>query len=134
MGDAIKRERTVEKMAKSRIARKVVGGLLFGLVLTVLTGCNSDGITDETMKAVQNKKNQVLALYSDVEKMIQDNSITVDESFTKMKEQLVTMSKKVDEKIKDTTEEDAKRAMKELDRLEENLQAAKKNVESHIAK
>ena len=134
MGDAIKRERTVEKMAKSRIARKVVGGLLFGLVLTVLTGCNSDGITDETMKAVQNKKNQVLALYSDVEKIIQDNSITVDESFTKMKEQLVTMSKKVDEKIKDTTEEDAKRAMKELDRLEENLQAAKKNVESHIAK
>lgn len=121
-------------MTKKNWGKKMVGVLLLGMVLLAMTGCRSDGITEETKAAVQEEKNKVMALYSDVEKMIQDNNINVDESFKAMKEQLVSMSKKVDEKIEDTTEEDAKRAMEELKRLEENLQAAKKNVESHIAK
>ena len=121
-------------MTKKNWGKKMVGVLLLGMVLFAMTGCRSDGITEETKTAVQEEKSKVLALYSDVEKMIQDNNINVDESFKAMKEQLVSMSKKVDEKIEDTTEEDAKRAMEELKRLEENLQAAKKNVESHIAK
>ena len=121
-------------MTKKNWGKKMVGVLLLGMVLFAMTGCRSDGITEETKVAVQEEKSKVLALYSDVEKMIQDNNINVDESFKAMKEQLVSMSKKVDEKIEDTTEEDAKRAMEELKRLEENLQAAKKNVESHIAK
>lgn len=121
-------------MTKKNWGKKMVGVLLLGMVLFAMTGCRSDGITEETKVAVQEEKSKVLALYSDVEKMIQDNNINVDESFKSMKEQLVSMSKKVDEKIEDTTEEDAKRAMEELKRLEENLQAAKKNVESHIAK
>ena len=54
--------------------------------------------------------------------------------FAKMKEKLTSMSKKVDEKIEDTTEEDAKQAITELKRLETNLQQTKKNVEAHIAK
>ena len=121
-------------MTKKNWGKKMVGVLLLGMVIFAMTGCRSDGITEETKTAVQEEKSKVLALYSDVEKMIQDNNINVDESFKAMKEQLVSMSKKVDEKIEDTTEEDAKRAMEELKRLEENLQAAKKNVESHIAK
>ena len=121
-------------MTKKNWGKKMVGVLLLGMVIFAMTGCRSDGITEETKVAVQEEKSKVLALYSDVEKMIQDNNINVDESFKAMKEQLVSMSKKVDEKIEDTTEEDAKRAMEELKRLEENLQAAKKNVESHIAK
>ena len=115
-------------MTKKNWGKKMVGVLLLGMVLFAMTGCRSDGITEETKTAVQEEKSKVLALYSDVEKMIQDNNINVDESFKTMKEQLVSMSKKVDEKIEDTTEEDAKRAMEELKRLEENLQAAKKNV------
>ena len=121
-------------MARKGIGKKIVGVLLATLILVTMVGCNSDRVTEETLNAVKEKKNQVLALYSDVEKKIKDNSITVDESFTKMKEQLVEMSKKVDEKVEDTTEEDAKRAMEELKRLENNLQTAKKNVESNIAK
>ena len=118
----------------SKMAKKMTGVLLTIIVLVTMVGCNSDRVTDETMNAVKEKKNQVLALYSDVEKKVKDNNITVDESFTKMKTQLVEMSKKIDEKIEDTTEEDAKRAMEELKRLESNLQTAKKNVESNIAK
>ena len=52
----------------------------------------------------------------------------------RMKDKLTSMSKKVDEKIEDTTEEDAKQAITELKRLETNLQQTKKNVEAHIAK
>ncbi len=121
-------------MKRKARGKRILSGLLIGLMLAIMTGCSSDGIQEETKNAIQEKKDQVLALYSDVEKLAKDNSITVDESFVKMKDQLIDMSKKVDEKINDTTEEDAKRAMEELKRLEENLQAAKKNVESHIAK
>ena len=66
--------------------------------------------------------------------MIQKNHIEADADFAKMKEKLTSMSKKVDEKIEDTTEEDAKQAITELKRLETNLQQTKKNVEAHIAK
>lgn len=66
--------------------------------------------------------------------MIQKNHIEADADFAKMKDKLTSMSKKVDEKIEDTTEEDAKQAITELKRLETNLQQTKKNVEAHHSK
>lgn len=77
---------------------------------------------------MQTKKSQVLSLYKEIETMIQKNHIEADADFAKMKEKLTSMSKKVDEKIEDTTEEDAKQAITELKRLETNLQQTKKNV------
>lgn len=113
--------------------RLVVICLVLGILSGILAGCDGDGITADTLDAVREKKSQVLTLYSDVEKMVQDNSIAVDESFTNMKQQLIDMSDKVDKKIEDTTETDGQNALKELSRLEENLQAAKKSVEDQIA-
>ena len=66
--------------------------------------------------------------------MIQKNNIEAHAFFAKIKHNLTSMSNKVDEKIEDTTEEDAKQAITELKRLETNLQQTKKNVEAHIAK
>ena len=98
--------------------------LSLSLMVVSVTGCQSDSVTEETKKEVQTKKSQV----------IQKNHIEADADFAKMKEKLTSMSKKVDEKIEDTTEEDAKQAITELKRLETNLQQTKKNVEAHIAK
>lgn len=108
--------------------------LSFFVLVLALCGCASNRVTDQTKDAVKQKKEQVLALYSDVEKKAKENNIAVDESFTNMKGQLTKMSQKIEEKMEDTTEEDAKRAMEELERLENNLKTAKKNVENHIAK
>lgn len=122
-------------MQQRRVGRRfVVLCLVLGMLSGMLTGCQGDGITEETLKAVREKKGQVLTLYSDVEKLVQDNSIAVDESFTNMKQQLIDMSDKVEKQIEDTTETDGQNALKELARLEENLQAAKKNVEDQIAR
>ena len=108
--------------------RKLVSLFLsLSLMVVSVTGCQSDSVTEETKKEVQTKKSQVLSLYKEIETMIQKN-------FAKMKDKLTSMSKKVDEKIEDTTEEDAKQAITELKRLETNLQQTKKNVEAHIAK
>lgn len=115
------------------VCRSIVVCLVFCLFVGMFTGCSSDGIKDETMKAVKDKKAQVLSLYSDVEKLVEEHSMEVDESFRKMKQQLLDMSEKVEQKLEETTETDGQRALQELKRLEENLQAAKKNVESHIA-
>lgn len=107
--------------------------VLLLLVCFVLTGCSSDAITDQTRDAVSKKTDQVLALYSDVEKKVNDHSIEVDQSFKDMKQQLMNMSGKVKAKLKDATEKDGKQALSELNRLENNLLEARKNVESHIA-
>ena len=113
--------------------RKLVSLFLsLSLMVVSVTGCQSDSVTEETKKEVQTKKSQVLSLYKEIETMIQKNHIEAD--FAKMKDKLTSMSKKVDEKIEDTTEEDAKQAITELKRLETNLQQTKKNVEAHIAK
>lgn len=98
-----------------------------------LAGCNSDAITQETKDTVTKKTNEVLALYSDVEKKVNENSIEVAQSFKEMKQQLTDMSGKVKAKLDDATEQDGKQAIEELKRLESNLLAAKKNVESQIA-
>lgn len=119
--------------SKKRWGRIAAAGVLLCLLSGMLTGCSSDGIQKETMNAVREKKSQVLALYSDVEKLVKEHSINVDEDFYKMKDALIDMSEKVEKKVEDTTETDGQRALQELKRLEENLQAAKKNVESHIA-
>ena len=72
-------------MQQRRVGRRfVVLCLVLGMLSGMLTGCQGDGITEETLKAVREKKGQVLTLYSDVEKLVQDNSIAVDESFTNM--------------------------------------------------
>lgn len=113
--------------------RLVMFCLVLGMLSGMLAGCSSDGITDETLNAVREKKSQVLTLYSDVEKLVQDNSIAVDESFTNMKQQLIDMSDKVEKEIANTTETDGQNALKELERLEGNLQEAKKSVEEQIA-
>ena len=115
--------------------RKLVSLILsLSLMVVSVTGCQSDSVTEETKKEVQTKKSQVLSLYKEIETMIQKNHIEADADFAKMKEKPTSMSKKVDEKIEDTTEEDAKQAITELKRLETNLQQTKKNVEAHIAK
>ena len=89
--------------------RKLVSLLLsLSLMVVSVTGCQSDSVTEETKKEVQTKKSQVLSLYKEIETMIQKNHIEADADFAKMKEKLTSMSKKVDEKIEDTTEEDAK--------------------------
>lgn len=120
-------------MCKKRFGRTVLFGVMLCLLIGMLAGCSSDGIQTETMNAVREKKSQVLALYSDMEKLVKEHSINVDENFYKMKDALIDMSEKVEKKVDDTTEADGQRALQELKRLEENLQAAKKNVESHIA-
>lgn len=120
-------------MCKKRFSRTVLFGVMLCLLIGMLAGCSSDGIQTETMNAVREKKSQVLALYSDMEKLVKEHSINVDENFYKMKDALIDMSEKVEKKVDDTTEADGQRALQELKRLEENLQAAKKNVESHIA-
>ena len=84
--------------------------LSLSLMVVSVTGCQSDSVTEETKKEVQTKKSQVLSLYKEIETMIQKNHIEADADFAKMKEKLTSMSKKVDEKIEDTTEEDAKQA------------------------
>ena len=105
--------------------RKLVSLFLsLSLMVVSVTGCQSDSVTEKTKKEVQTKKSQVLSLYKEIETMIQKNHIEADADFAKMK----------DEKIEDTTEEDAKQAITELKRLETNLQQTKKNVEAHIAK
>lgn len=115
--------------------RKLVCLIVCTILMVVsVTGCQSDGVTEETKKEVQTKKSQVISLYKEIETLIQKNHIEADAGFAKMKNELTSMSKKVDEKIGDTTEEDAKQAITELKRLETNLQQTKKNVEAHIAK
>lgn len=113
--------------------RIIPSAVLLCLVLGMLAGCSSDGIKKETMNAVREKKSQVLALYSDVEKLVKEHSINVDETFYSMKDSLVDMSEKVEKMVEDTTEADGQRALEELERLRENLQTTKNNVESHIA-
>ena len=101
--------------------RKLVSLLLsLSLMVVSVTGCQSDSVTEETKKEVQTKKSQVLSLYKEIETMIQKNHIEADADFAKMKEKLTSMSKKVDEKIEDTTEEDAKQAITELNKFAAN--------------
>lgn len=98
-----------------------------------LAGCRQDGITQETKEAVKNKSNEVMQLYSDVEMVINENSIEVDQSFKDMKQQLVDMHGKVKAKLDEATEEDGKQALEELEKICNNLNEAKKNVEKYIA-
>lgn len=102
------------------------------LVCLSLAGCRTDGITQETKKAVVDKAEDVMKLYSDVEKVIQENSIEVDQSFKDMKQQLTKMQKNVKEKIDEAEEEDGKQALEELEKIRNNLNEAKRSVEKHI--
>ena len=107
---------------------------IFALLLICLSlaGCRADGITQETKKAVVDKTEDVIKLYSDVKKVIQENSIEVDQSFKDMKQQLAKMQKNVKEKIDEAEEEDGKQALEELEKIRNNLNEAKRSEEKHI--
>lgn len=114
--------------------RRYRGIAVVFMLCLILTACRSDGITSETKDAVTKKTNEVLALYSDVEKVVNENSIEVAQDFKDMKQQLIVMSDNVKSKLEETTEQDGKRALEELEKIKNNLEEAKNNVEKHIAK
>lgn len=86
------------------------------LCLGLLAGCG-DGIKKETSDIVKQKTDTALQLYGDIEKMVQENALVADESFTAMKTKLTEMSGKVKEKITETTEEDGQLVITELDAM-----------------
>lgn len=103
------------------------------LCMGILTGCGDSGITEETSSLVTEKTDTALALYADIEKLVQENSLTADESFTGMKAKLTDMSTSIKEKIAETTEEDGKQAITELDAIIRNLTEVKDNVQKMIS-
>lgn len=109
--------------------------MLFALVFScmTLTGCG-DGITDETKKMVTDKTNQALELYADIERTVEEHKLTASREFIDMKEKLTKMSVQIKEQVENTTEEDGKLAVSELDKIIANLQSVKKNVEEGLAK
>lgn len=119
--------RTFLSKGKKWICLMAVAGLCLGL----LTGCG-DGITDETASIVTEKTDTALALYADIEKMVQEHSLTADESFAVMKTKLTDMSAKIRENISDTTEEDGKLAITELDAMIKNLTEVKESVRKMV--
>lgn len=98
----------------------------------VLSGCG-DGITGETKKIVTDKTNQALELYADIEKMVEENKLTAEQEFIDMKSKLTQMSKEIQERVENTTEEDGKLAVEQLDKIIANLQSVRKNVEDSLA-
>ena len=105
--------------------------VIAGLCLGMLTGCG-DGIKKETSDIVKQKTDTALQLYGDIEKMVQDNALVADETFTAMKSKLTEMSNRVKEKIADTTEEDGQLAISELDAMIKNLTEVKGQVQKKI--
>ena len=105
--------------------------VMAGLCLGMLTGCG-DGIKKETSDIVKQKTDTALQLYGDIEKMVQDNALVADETFTAMKSKLTEMSHRVKEKIADTTEEDGQLAISELDAMIKNLTEVKGQVQKKI--
>lgn len=101
------------------------------LCFAFLTGCG-DGITDDTKQLVMEKTDEALALYSDLEKLVNDNELEVEQAFTDMKKQLTDMSESVKNQIEDTTEEDGQNAAKELEKMIANLKAVKEKVEQSL--
>ncbi len=103
------------------------------LTCVLFTSCGN-GITDETKKMVKDKTNQALELYADLEKTVEENKLTAEQEFIDMKSKLTEMSSQIKERVEDTTEEDGKLAVAELDKIIVNLQSVKKNVEESLAK
>ena len=101
------------------------------LCLGLLAGCG-DGIKKETSDIVKQKTDTALQLYGDIEKMVQENALVADESFTAMKTKLTEMSGKVKEKIAETTEEDGQPVTTELDAMIKNLTEVKEKVQKKI--
>lgn len=107
--------------------------LMVIMICALLTGCG-DGITDETKKAVTDKTSQALELYADIEKTVEENKLTAEQEFVDMKSKLTEMSSQIRERVENTTEEDGKLAIAELDKMIANLQSVKKNVDESLAK
>ena len=80
------------------------------------------------------KTNQALELYADIEKTVEENQLTAEQEFIDMKTKLTQMSAQIQERVEDTTEEDGKLALEQLDKIIANLQSVKKNVEESLAK
>ncbi|MCH5265338.1 MAG: hypothetical protein J1F02_05520 [Lachnospiraceae bacterium] len=101
-------------------------------VLMVLAACGN-GIKEETRDAVNEKVDQALQLYTDIEKIVQENHLTADKVFTDMKTQLADMSEKIKTGIEETTEEDGQATIQELDMMIQNLQSVKESLERDVA-
>lgn len=117
----------LRKSMRTFLCMTVIAGLCLGM----LTGCG-DGIKKETSDIVKQKTDTALQLYGDIEKMVQDNALVADETFTAMKSKLTEMSNRVKEKIADTTEEDGQLAISELDAMIKNLTEVKGQVQKKI--
>lgn len=115
------------KRIKTYLCMMAVAVLCLGL----LAGCG-DGIKKETSDIVKQKTDTALQLYGDIEKMVQENALVADESFTAMKTKLTEMSGKVKEKIAETTEEDGQLVITELDAMIKNLTEVKEKVQKKI--
>lgn len=121
-------------MKKSRI-KYCIYSLLLCLGMVMLSGCGkSDAIQKETSRIVREKANEALALYADIEKLVKDNGLQTESSFSDMKRQLTDMSAVIQKQSEETTEEDGQSAIVELDKIIDNLQTVKESVEESIHK
>lgn len=102
-----------------------------GLCMGLLTACGT-GIKKETSDTVIQKTDSALQLYADIEKMVEDNALVADETFTAMKTKLTEMSASIKERIADTTEEDGQNVISELDAMIKNLTQVKEQVQKKI--
>ena len=110
--------------------------IVFTLVLCIgiFSGCKDESIKEETIAIVNDKTDEALDSYKEIEMMVKDYSLVADESFTGMKDTLADMSARVKKRIKETTEEDGQLTIRELDRIIDNLKEIKIHVREMVAK
>ncbi len=113
--------------------RKRWMAFLLAVCLTagLCAGCGDD-IKDETVTAIREKTNRALELYADIEKKVEENELKAEKEFTDMKQKLTDMSEKIGAQVEETTEEDGQMAIKELDRIVENLQQVLDGVDESL--
>ncbi len=117
---------------RKRVQRTAVWLFIICLLAVSLTACGDD-IREETSQEVEEKTNQALQLYSDLEKLVSDHNLQTDASFTDMKKKLTDMSVAVKTSIQDATETDGQQTLKELDEIIRNLENVKKKVEDSVS-
>ncbi len=117
---------------RKRVQRTAAWLFIICLFAVSLTACGDD-IREETSQEVEEKTNQALQLYSDLEKLVSDHNLQTDASFTDMKKKLTDMSVAVKTSIQDATETDGQQTLKELDEIIRNLENVKKKVEDSVS-
>jgi len=98
-----------------------------------MTGCGSDTMEETTREVLVNKVDQTLELYADIEKEMTANEMEISQEFKDMKSDLTKMATEVKGKLETAGEEDGQRAIGEIDKLIENLQGVKKQVDDSLA-